>query len=138
MTVFFSGVNFGLANFTHDNFAQKFRMPLLYHYEFEIGEDITFKVAFYDDKYDITEAESLSQIGSQHRRIWAQRAVLDLVDDDEMILAEMSCFQNDNQFAARLKEENWGQALVRLDTLDTRILLQIYRFYCFNYYYLFE
>ena len=113
-------------------------MPLLYHYEFEIGEDVNFEVSFYDAKYDITEAESLGQIGSQQRRIWAQRAAIDLVDENEMILAEMSCFQKDNQFAARLKEENWGQALVRLDTLDTRILLQIYRFYCFNYYYLFE
>ena len=106
-------------------------MPLLYNYEFEIGEGVSVEVSFYDDQYDITNAESLGQIGSQHRRIWAQRAAIDLVEDDEMTLSDMSCFKHDNEFAARLKEENWGQAVVRLTALDARILLQIYRLYLF-------
>ena len=111
-------------------------MPLLYHYEFEIGDNVSFEVSFYDEHYDITDAESLGQIGSHQRRIWAQLAAIDLIDDDEMTLSDMSCFKRDNEFATRLQEENWGQAVVRLTAHDTRILLQIYRLFIFIYLFL--
>ena len=108
-------------------------MPLLYKYEFDIGDGFTVLVAFYDTTYNIIAAESLAQISSATRRIWAQKIILkinkDTTNDEPLCLLNAS--GRENSFQQRLLDENWGDAVIKLIESDACFTLQIYRLYSF-------
>ena len=108
-------------------------MPLLYNYEFDIGEEIDVKVAFYDDTYDIIAAESLGQIDSISRRIWAQRSAVEMLKKPAMHFHELNSCRGDNPFVKRMIEEKWMNSLLCLTQTETSYFLQIYRSYLFIY-----
>ena len=110
-------------------------MPLLYDYNFELGEGILVKVAFYDDDTNIISAESLGQIDSNSRRSWAKSTVSELSTRPVQYFTSLDSCKGDNLFVARMVNENWGDSLICLIRTDAQYSLQIYRLI---FYYLFD
>ena len=104
-------------------------MPLLYKFEFEVGGEVLVSVSFYDENTNIINAESLAQISSTSRRIWAQRVIITLEEDKQLPLRSLEHSLQHNLFHNRLNEENWGDAVVRLTEIDNHVALHIYRLY---------
>ena len=104
-------------------------MPLLYNYNFEVGGDVSVSVSFYDEDINIIKAESLAQISSTSRRIWAQRVILALEKVKKLPLRSLEPSQQNNLFQTRLNEEKWGDAVAWLTETDNHIALHIYKLY---------
>ena len=103
-------------------------MAKLYGFEFEI-EDEKCIVAFYDDTYNIINAESLAQISHYHRRQWALDLVEFFLTTSETQGTWNSIFTEETPFSKRLCEEGWKDCVVRFEKTLTQFSLQIYRFY---------
>ena len=106
-------------------------MRLLYSFGFEL-EGTTCTVSFFDEHYNITDAESLAQIGHQHRRKWALEIVEHFLTSTETSGVWNSIFIDNTPFSRRLNEEGWTDSIVVFEKTITRFSLQIYRFILFN------
>ena len=103
-------------------------MTFLYSYEFEIENEVC-KVTFFDDTYNITNAESLGQISHVHRRKWALEIVEYFLTTTETHGTWNSIFIEDTPFTKRLIEEGWKDCPIRFVRTLTQFSLHIYRFF---------